>query len=85
MLLTFVCGIWNSFGLPFGWLPALPTTWLLEYMTTVATFVSELSWAQSELDVQPWVWIIYVVVLVLLCIWMSRATKYDLRDANVVM
>jgi competence protein ComEC len=85
MLLTFISGIWTIVGLPFIWLIATPTTWLLAYMTNVATFVSELSWAQSEIQVQPWIWGIYVIVLGLACLWMSRATRYDLRNANTVI
>jgi len=85
MLLTFVSGIWTIIGIPFVWLIATPTSWLLTYMTSVATFVSELSWAQSELTLELWTWGIYVLVVVLACIWMTRATKYDLREANSVI
>ncbi len=85
MLLTFICGLWAIVGAPFIWLVATPTTWLLSYMTNVATFVSELSWAQSELQFEPWVWAVYVLVLIGACIWMTRATKYDLRDANPIL
>jgi competence protein ComEC len=85
MLLTFIVGMWTIVGLPFVWLIATPTTWLLTYMTNVATFVSELSWAQSELQLQPWMWGAYVLVVALACVWMTRATKYDLRNANPIM
>lgn len=85
MLLTFICGVWSIIGLPFVWLIATPTTWLLTYMTNVATFVSELSWAQSELKFEVWVWGIYVLLVVAACAWMAWATKYDLRDANPIV
>ena len=85
MLLTFITGIWTIVGLPFVWIIATPTSWLLEYMTSVASYVSELSWAQSEIEVEPWVWGVYVVVIILACIWMTRATRYDLREANAVL
>jgi competence protein ComEC len=85
MLLTFVTGLWSISGIPFGWLVATPTTWLLSYMTHVATFVSELSWAQSELTLEVWMWGIYVVAVIAACLWMSHASKYDLRDANTVI
>jgi len=85
MLLTFISGIWTITGLPFAWLVATPTEWLLAYMTNVATFVAELSWAQSEIKLELWAWGIYVVVIAAACIWMTRATKYDLRDANTVI
>jgi competence protein ComEC len=85
MLLTFISGIWTITGLPFVWLAATPTEWLLAYMTNVATFVSELSFAQSALQLEPWVWGVYILLVALACIWMTRATKYDLRDANTVI
>jgi competence protein ComEC len=85
MLLTFISGIWTIIGLPFVWLIAIPTSWLLTYMTSVATFVSELSWAQSEIQLELWAWGMYVLVVVLACVWMTRATKYDLREANSVI
>lgn len=85
MLLTFICGMWSIFALPFSWLVATPTTWLLTYMTNVATFVSELSWAQSEIQLESWMWGVYVLAIVIGCIWMTRATKYDLRKANPIL
>jgi competence protein ComEC len=85
MLLTFITGLWSIAGIPFEWIIATPTTWLLAYMTNVATFVSELSWAQSEIQLEMWAWGIYVVAVTGACIWMTRATKYDLRDANTVL
>jgi competence protein ComEC len=84
MLLTFISGLWTIIGLPFVWLIAAPTSWLLSYMTHVATFVSELSWAQSELQLEMWMWGIYVLIVALACIWMTHATKYDLREASLV-
>ena len=76
MLLTFICGLLSVFSVPFAWVISVPTTWLLGYMTSVATFVSELDWAQSEISSSGWVWLLYAVVLVLACFWMWRATKY---------
>ena len=84
MLLTFIVGIWTIIGLPFVWLVATPTSWLLSYMTHVASFVSELSWAQSKLQLEIWMWGVYVLVVALACVWMTRATKYDLREANLI-
>lgn len=82
MLLTFISGLWAIASLPFAWLVAVPTDWLLAYMVNVATFVSELSWAQSELSVVPWVWLGYAIVVALLCVWMWKASRYDFRGVN---
>src|SRR5690606_32380413 len=84
MLLTFICGIWSIAALPFGPLVALPVTWLLGYMVQVATFVSELSWAQSKIEVSGWVWLGYTCALAGVCFWMWRTTKYDFRGVNLV-
>ncbi len=85
MLLTFTCGIWTIIGIPFVWLIATPTTWLLAYMTNVAIFVSELEWAQTELQLESWVWGMYVLAIAAACIWMTKVTKYDLRNANPIL
>lgn len=85
MLLTFICGIWSIIGLPFIFLVGAPTQLLLGYMTTVATYVSELSWAQSEIAFEAWLWVGYVAVIVVACLWMSHATKHDLRNANPLL
>ncbi len=85
MLLTFICGLWSIVGLAFGFLISLPTTWLLGYMVHVATFVSELSWAQTELTLSGWVWLSYGIILVVLCVWMWHATKFDFSGANPIL
>lgn len=85
MLLTFICGIWSIAGLALGSLIALPANWLLSYMVQVATFVSELDWAQSELTLSGWVWAGYVAALVGICFWMWRATKFDFSGVNPVL
>lgn len=85
MLLTFICGLWSIAGIGFGFLIALPTSWLLGYMVNVATFVSELSWAQSELSLSGLVWIVYGVVLVGICVWMWKATRFDFSGANPIL
>jgi len=85
MLLTFICGIWSIAGLALASLIALPANWLLSYMVQVATFVSELDWAQSELTLSGWVWAGYVAALVGICFWMWRATKFDFSGVNPIL
>lgn len=85
MLLTFVCGVLSLCGAPFVWIVATPTTWLLGYMTTVATFVSELDWAQSEISTSGWLWLGYVVLLVGACFWMWRATRYKFTGTEKIV
>jgi competence protein ComEC len=82
MLLTFICGVWSITAIPFADLIAIPTTWLLGYMVQVATFVSELEWAQSELVVPGWAWLIYTLIVGITCIWMWHATKFNFRGTD---
>jgi len=83
MLLTFLCGIGASISLPFIQVLATPTSWLLNYMVEVARFVSEIPWAQSKLTIPVIGWGLYGLILVGLCLWMRRATKYNFRTKNV--
>lgn len=85
MLLTFICGLWVIAGLPFAWIMATPTEWLLAYMVNVATFVSELSWAQSDINIPAWVWLGYTALLLIVWLWMWRATSFNFRGANPVL
>ncbi len=85
MLLTFVCGLWSIASLPFADIVAIPTTWLLGYMVQVATFVSELEWAQSELTVQAWAWGVYLLIIISACFWMWIATRFNFRGVNPIM
>jgi len=84
MLLTFICGLLAVMSIPFAFVIAVPTTWLLTYMTQVATFVSELPWAQNQLELAPFVWIVYGAVVSMLCFWMWRKTKYNFRNGEVL-
>ena len=84
MLLTFIVGLLVIFGLP-PFIVSVPTEWLLEYMTTISTYLSELSWAQSQVDIPPWGWGIYIMVLMIACYLMKRATSTDLRAHNLIL
>jgi competence protein ComEC len=79
MLLTFACGVWSIAHLPFEWLIGAPTSWLLDYMISVARFVSEIPWAQSEVALPGWFWAIYGGSIAAACWWMWRASKYSFR------
>ncbi len=85
MLLTFIVGLASIFSLPFVELIAHPTEWLLTYMTSVATYFSELSWAQLEAELAGWVWGVYISAIALVCIWMWRVTRHNFRQDNLVV
>lgn len=82
MLLTFIIGCWSIAGLPFLDIVSIPVSWLLGYMTSVATFVSELSWAQAKIDLPGWAWVTYVFMLVVICGWLWKATRHNFRDSE---
>lgn len=84
MLLTFIVGLIGLIA-PFAVeVVGLPVTWLLTYMTRVATYLAELPWAQ--LDVQPseWMIIMYVFLMVAACWHMQRVTRFRLREVNLL-
>ena len=84
MLLTFVAGV-GVVLLP-GLAPfiGLPADSLLSYMVAVVQYFAGLSWAQATVTMQPWlVWAAYVVIIAV-CVYLWRATKYDLKQTNIV-
>ncbi len=85
MLLVFICGLGAIFSVPCIELLSVPTTWLLSYMTQVATTVAELDWAQSALDQVGWLWIGYALLLTFACYWMWRKTGYNFRQGEALM
>ena len=82
MLLTFATGIGTIVPVV-GIALALPTTWLLGYMTSVATYLANLPWAMSDIPIGAWALLLYVL-LIGACVYMQRATKTSLRDHNIV-
>lgn len=82
MLLTFISGLWSIIELPLSSIVSWPTEFLLGYMVNVAMFVSELSWAQSELTVSMWFWAVYVAAIVGACAWMWYATRFNFRGVE---
>jgi competence protein ComEC len=84
MLLTFLTGL-SAVILPgLATLLALPTTWLLSYMISVADYLAGLPWAQVEVELSVWsVGLIYLAIAVL-CLYLSRATGYRLRESSIV-
>lgn len=84
MLLTFIAGIggliFPSIGFLFGFL----AQWLLTYMTTVTEYLAKLPWAQGEIQITQWHVTLAYVVIVGICIYLWRITKYDLRNTNLV-
>lgn len=84
MLLTFVAGIGAIFVSAITWVVGLPAEILLTYIVKVSEWFGHLSWAQTEIAVQPWMVLGAYGVLAAMCLYMWRKTKLDLRTANII-
>jgi competence protein ComEC len=85
MLLTFVTGLAGLIMPDLAGFIGQPASWLLMYMTETSMFLAALPWAQMQWSPPWWLWIIYVVLLELVCWWMWRVTKLEFRDANPII
>lgn len=84
MLLSFIAGVGGLILPGIATIIGAPAQWLLTYMTTVVEYFAGLSWAQTTLEIQAWtVWLAYVVI-VAVCVYLWRVTKYDLSKSNIV-
>lgn len=84
MLLVFLSGLFVLLLPPLATIVAFPTTELLRYMTTVAEFFANLSWAQTTLEFPVWgVWVAYGLIAGA-CLYMCRKTNFSLRSNNVI-
>jgi competence protein ComEC len=84
MLLTFIAGVGSLVFPPFAVLIGLPATWLLHYMVTVTEYLASLPWVTSTVNLTWWGVVICYAVIVGVCLYMWRVTKYNLRDTNLV-
>ena len=84
MLLTFIAGIGGLVVPSVADIIGLPAKWLLQYMISVADYLSKLPWAVSELAVSGIAASIFYGIIIGVCVYLWRTTKYDLRDANIV-
>ena len=84
MLLTFIVGC-AAIVIPsiVEWVGA-PAQWLLSYMTTLATWLSELPWAQTTMEPPWWAILLYVIGLIGACVYMQRVTGFRLREVNPI-
>ena len=84
MLLTFAAGV-SAIVLPgAAEITGLPAQILLTYMTTVAQYLANLPWALTIVEIQPWMMWLACGMLIVVCMYLWRVTKYNLRDSNIV-
>jgi competence protein ComEC len=85
MLLTFLSGLLGLIAPMTAEFFSQPTTWLLGYMTSMAEYVASLPWAQATIEFTWWAVLLYYAALGALMVYLTRRTKLDLREANIVV
>lgn len=84
MLLTFIVGV-TALAFPsIVEIVGLPASWLLHYMTFTAQYLAGLPWAQTQFVPAGWMTAVYILVLIIVCVYMQRKTKFSLRGVNIV-
>lgn len=84
MLLTFITGIVTAVVPMVGAWLALPTEWLLGAMVAVAQWCAGLPGAVQEVTLSGWGTVAVYGVILLVVWYLQRATRYDLKRANIV-
>ena len=83
MLLTFATGLGALVWPMIGIVLAVPTAWLLQYMTGIASYLANLPWAMTDVGM-GWLALLFYIPLIGACVYMCRSTKLSLRDHNIV-
>lgn len=85
MLLVFIAGI-SAVLLPLAAANyfAAPATWLLKYMTGVIDYFAGFDWSMVSLSPKWYLLPIGYALIIGLCLYFWRATKYNLWDSNLV-
>ncbi|HRQ86971.1 MAG TPA: ComEC/Rec2 family competence protein, partial [Candidatus Saccharibacteria bacterium] len=84
MLATFIVGGMSLLWQPAAELLSIPLEWLLGYMVNVAMFLSELPWATSEIALPSWVAVLAYAGMVIIGVWLWRASKTNLRQTSIL-
>lgn len=84
MLFVFMTGLAVIIVPPLAGFIGQLTSWLLQYMTTVAQYLAHVPWAQTSLVITPWAVAVYYACLIGACFYMWRKTHYSLRDSNII-
>lgn len=85
MLFVFIAGVGSIIISSLSTIFGLPAYLLLKCMTTIARYLAELPWAINNNITISWsIAIIIYTIIIAVCLYMSRVTKYNLRDANLV-
>lgn len=84
MLLTFIAGVGSLVVPPLAIIIGLPAQWLLSYMVGVTEYMAGLPWVTTNIQLQWWGLALCYIVISGICFYMWRATKFNLREVNLV-
>ena len=82
MLLTFIAGSVALIVPALATMAGLPAYGVLSYMTAVATFLGDVPWAQTTLEVRWYVAMLYYFALFGLCWYMWRKTSFSFISSS---
>ena len=85
MLFTFIGGLSAIFIPGITTIIGIPANVLLGYMIKVAMLLSEWEWAQIEMPLTIAGSVIFIIVLIFLIIFLSRRTRHNLRETNIIV
>ncbi len=84
MLLTFIAGLGSLLVPTIATFIAMPAAWLLGYSVGVTEYLANLPWVTSAFNLSWWGVILCYLIIIGVCVYMWRATKYNLRESNLV-
>lgn len=84
MLLSFIAGLTQIVFPVLGAICAWPVQVLLGYMVWVVNWTASLPWAQIKWQMPAWGVTVCYVAIVGACLYLRRATGYQLRQVNIV-
>ena len=84
MLLTFIAGVTGSMFGSGAHFVGVPVELVINAMVWIINRCAEVPWAQLPLAFPTWSLMIWYTLLALVCLYLSRTTRYRLRDASII-
>jgi competence protein ComEC len=84
MLLTFAAGVASLLIPSLAIFVAMPATWILGYSINVTEYLAGLPWVTSTVSFVWWGVLLCYLIIISICLYMWRVTKYNLRETNLV-
>ena len=84
MLLTFVAGVGGLVVPMSAAIVGAPAQLVLQYMTTTAQYMGSVPWAVWSVEITAIFAVTLYVGIVVGCVYIKHATKYDLRTSSLV-